>query len=179
MPNATRSDTKRSSADTAPRRYANRHHLTLVATDGDKAKLAFSIRIDDIAVSISSPSVAEGTAPATLTSEVTLNQATGRTVTVAYGVDGTDYTTVAGRTGMAETVTVMSRRAVTVVACTSSLIDALDSAGHRRGIVVHVHVGDGDGGGIAAVIVGRHQHDGCRWRRSGRSRSCSCSSCRD
>ena len=82
---------------------------TLVATDADsdKAELAFSIRIDDITVSISSPSVSEGAAPATLTFAVTLNQAAGRTVTVAYGVDGTDpgtatagtdYTTVAGGT---------------------------------------------------------------------------------
>ena len=77
------------------------------ATDGDKAELRFSIRIDDIAVSISSPSVSEGAAPATLTFAVTLNRAAGRTVTVAYGVDGTDpgtatagtdYTTVAGGT---------------------------------------------------------------------------------
>lgn len=53
----------------------------LVDTDGDKAELRFSIRIDDIAVSISSSSVSEGAAPATLTFKVTLNQATGRTVT--------------------------------------------------------------------------------------------------
>ena len=59
---------------------------TLAATDadGDKGTLRFSIEIEEIAVSISSPSVAEGATGATATLEyaVTLNRAPGRQVTV-------------------------------------------------------------------------------------------------
>ena len=83
---------------------------TLAATDGDgdRATLRFSIEIEEIAVSISSPSVAEGAtgATATLKYAVTLNRAPGRQVTVAYAAasnpgtatSGTDYTAITGGT---------------------------------------------------------------------------------
>ena len=83
---------------------------TLAATDadGDKGTLRFSLEIEDIAVSISSPSVAEGAAGATATLEydVTLNRAPGRQVTVDWAAaanpgtasSGTDYTAITGGT---------------------------------------------------------------------------------
>ena len=83
---------------------------TLAATDGDgdRATLRFSIEIEEIAVSISSPSVAEGAtgATATLKYAVTLNRVPGRQVTVAYAAasnpgtatSGTDYTAITGGT---------------------------------------------------------------------------------
>ena len=83
---------------------------TLAATDadGDKATLRFSIEVEEIAVSISSPSVTEGAAGATATLEydVTLNQAPGRQVTVNWAAaanpgtasSGTDYTAITGGT---------------------------------------------------------------------------------
>ena len=85
-------------------------NYTLAATDGDgdRATLRFSIEIEEIAVSISSPSVAEGAtgATATLKYAVTLNRAPGRQVTVAYAAasnpgtatSGTDYTAITGGT---------------------------------------------------------------------------------
>ena len=85
-------------------------NYTLAATDadGDKGTLRFSLEIEDIAVSISSPSVAEGATGATATLEyaVTLNRAPGRQVTVAYAAaanpgtatSGTDYTAITGGT---------------------------------------------------------------------------------
>ena len=83
---------------------------TLAATDadGDKATLRFSLEIQEITISISSPSVAEGAAGATATLEydVTLNQAPGRQVTVDWAAaanpgtasSGTDYTAITGGT---------------------------------------------------------------------------------
>ena len=83
---------------------------TLAATDGDgdRATLRFSIEIEEIAVSISSPSVAEGAtgATATLKYAVTLNRAPGRQVTVNWAAaanpgtatSGTDYTAITGGT---------------------------------------------------------------------------------
>ena len=83
-------------------------NYTLVATDGDgdKAELRFSIEIEEIAVSISSPSVAEGAAgeTAALPFAVTLNRAPGRQVTVDWAADadpgtaasGADYTAFSG-----------------------------------------------------------------------------------
>ncbi len=85
-------------------------NYTLVATDGDgdKAELRFSIEIEEIAVSISSPSVAEGAAgeTATLPFAVTLNRAPGRQVTVGWAAaadpgtaaSGADYTAFSGGT---------------------------------------------------------------------------------
>ncbi len=83
---------------------------TLAATDadGDRATLRFSIEIEEIAVSISSPSATEGAADGTATLEydVTLNRAPGRQVTVDYAAaadPGTaeadaDYATITGGT---------------------------------------------------------------------------------
>ena len=83
---------------------------TLAATDGDgdKATLSFSLEIQEITVSISSPSAAEGAAGATATLEydVTLNRAPGRQVTVDWAAatnpgtasSGTDYTAITGGT---------------------------------------------------------------------------------
>ena len=85
-------------------------NYTLVATDGDgdKAELRFSIEIQGLSFSISSPSVTEGAAgeTATLDYDVTLNRAPGRQVTVEYSAatnpgtasSGTDYTAFAGDT---------------------------------------------------------------------------------
>ncbi len=85
-------------------------NYTLVATDGDgdKAELRFSIEIEEIAVSISSPSVAEGAAGGTaaLPFAVTLNRAPGRQVTVDWAAaadpgtaaSGADYTAFSGGT---------------------------------------------------------------------------------
>ncbi len=83
-------------------------NYTLVATDGDgdKAELRFSIEVEEIAVSISSPSVSEGAAgeTAALPFAVTLNRAPGRQVTVDWAADadpgtaasGADYTAFSG-----------------------------------------------------------------------------------
>ena len=83
-------------------------NYTLVATDGDgdKAELRFSVEIEEIAVSISSPSVAEGAAgeTAALPFAVTLNRAPGRQVTVDWAAaadpgtaaSGADYTAFSG-----------------------------------------------------------------------------------
>ena len=83
---------------------------TMAATDadGDSGTLTFSIEIEEIAVSISSPSVAEGAAgtTATLEYDVTLHRVPGRQVTVAYAAaadpgtatSGTDYTAITGGT---------------------------------------------------------------------------------
>ena len=85
-------------------------NYTLVATDGDgdKAELRFSIEIQGLSFSISSPTVTEGAAgeTATLDYDVTLNRAPGRQVTVEYAAatnpgtasSGTDYTAFAGDT---------------------------------------------------------------------------------
>ena len=85
-------------------------NYTLIATDGDgdKAELRFSIEIEEIAVSISSPSVSEGAAgeTAALPFAVTLNRAPGRQVTVDWATDvdpgtaasGVDYTAFSGGT---------------------------------------------------------------------------------
>ena len=85
-------------------------NYTLAATDGDgdRATLRFSIEIEEIAVSISSPSVAEGEADgaAILKYGVTLNRAPGRQVTVDYAAaadPGTaeadaDYAAITGGT---------------------------------------------------------------------------------
>ena len=85
-------------------------NYTLVATDGDgdKAELRFSIEIQGLSFSISSPSVTEGAAgeTAALDYDVTLNRAPGRQVTVDYAAatnpgtasSGTDYTAFAGDT---------------------------------------------------------------------------------
>ena len=85
-------------------------NYTLVATDGDgdKAELRFSIEIEEIAVSISSPSVSEGAAgeTAALPFAVTLNRAPGRQVTVDWAAaadpgtaaSGADYTAFSGGT---------------------------------------------------------------------------------
>ena len=85
-------------------------NYTLVATDGDgdKAELRFSIAIEEIAVSISSPGVAEGAAgeTAALPFAVALNRAPGRQVTVDWAAAanpgtaaaGADYTAFSGGT---------------------------------------------------------------------------------
>ena len=86
-------------------------NYTLAATDadGDKATLRFSLEIEDIAVSISSPSAAEGAADGAamiLKYGVTLNRAPGRQVTVDYAAaadPGTaeadaDYAAITGGT---------------------------------------------------------------------------------
>ena len=87
-----------------------RANYTLVATDGDgdKAELRFSVEIQEIVLSISSPSVAEGAAGGTaaLPFAVTLNRAPGRQVTVDWAADadpgtaasGADYTAFSGGT---------------------------------------------------------------------------------
>ncbi len=96
-----------SGAPTTAQAAAN---YTLVATDGDgdKAELRFSIEIQGLSFSISSPSVTEGAAgeTAALDYEVSLNRAPGRQVTVDYAAaadpgtasSGTDYTAFAGDT---------------------------------------------------------------------------------
>ena len=96
-----------SGTPTAAQAAAN---YTLAATDadGDKVTLRFSLEIEEITVSIDSPSVAEGATGATATLEyaVTLNRAPGRQVTVAYAAaadpgtatSGTDYTAITGGT---------------------------------------------------------------------------------
>ena len=93
-----------------PTAVQGRTNYTLVATDGDgdKAELRFSIEIEEIAVSISSPSVSEGSAgeTATLPFAVTLNRAPGRQVTVDWAAaadpgtaaSGVDYTAFSGGT---------------------------------------------------------------------------------
>ena len=85
-------------------------NYTLAATDadGDRATLRFSIEIEEIAVSISSPSATEGAADgaAILKYAVTLNRAPGRQVTVDYAAaadPGTaeadaDYAAITGGT---------------------------------------------------------------------------------
>ena len=85
-------------------------NYTMVATDadGDSGRLTFSIEIEEITVSISSPSATEGAAGATATLEydVTLHRVPGRQVTVAYAAaadpgtatSGTDYTAITGGT---------------------------------------------------------------------------------
>ena len=86
-----------SGAPTAAQSAAN---YTLVATDGDgdKAELRFSIEIQEIVLSISSPSVAEGAAgeTAALPFAMTLNRAPGRQVTVDWAADADPGTAVSG-----------------------------------------------------------------------------------
>ncbi len=96
-----------SGAPTTAQAAAN---YTLVATDGDgdKAELRFSIEVQGLSFSISSPSVTEGAAgeTAALDYEVSLNRAPGRQVTVEYAAaadpgtasSGSDYTAFAGDT---------------------------------------------------------------------------------
>ena len=93
-----------------PTAVQGRTNYTLVATDGDgdKTELRFSIEIEEIAVSISSPSVSEGAAGGTaaLPFAVTLNRAPGRQVTVDWAAaadpgtaaSGVDYTAFSGGT---------------------------------------------------------------------------------
>ena len=101
-----------------PTAAQGRTNYTLTATDGDgdSGTLRFSIEVQEITASISSPGVTEGAAggTATLEYDVTLNRAPGRQVTVAYAAaadpgtasSGTDYTAISGGTltfGAAET----------------------------------------------------------------------------
>ena len=90
-----------SGTPTAAQAAAN---YTLAATDadGDKATLRFSIEIEEITVSIDSPSVTEGDSGSTdLTFTATLSTASAQEVTVDYAdagtgtaTSGTDYTAI-------------------------------------------------------------------------------------
>ena len=94
-----------SGTPTAAQAAAN---YTLAATDadGDKATLSFSIEIEEISVSIDSPSVTEGDSGSKdLTFTATLNKASTQQVTVDYAdagtgtaTSGTDYTAITGGT---------------------------------------------------------------------------------
>ena len=94
-----------SGTPTAAQAAAN---YTLAATDadGDKATLRFSLEIQEITVSIDSPSVTEGDSGSTdLTFTATLSKAGTEQVTVDYAdagtgtaTSGTDYTAITGGT---------------------------------------------------------------------------------
>ena len=85
-----------------PTAAQGRTNYTLTATDadGDSGTLRFSIEVQEITASISSPGVTEGAAggTATLEYDVTLNRAPGRQVTVAYAAAADPGTASSGPT---------------------------------------------------------------------------------
>ena len=142
-----------SGTPTAAQASAN---YTLVATDGDgdKAELRFSVEIQELRFSVSSPSVAEGAAgeTATLDYDVTLNRTPGRQVTVAYAAatnpgtasSGTDYTAFAGGTLTFASAETSKTVTVTVTG------DALDEPNET----IRIALSNPDGAALGSASVG-------------------------
>ena len=139
-----------------PTSTQGRTNYTLVATDADRerATLRFSIQVQDLLFSVSSPTVAEGAAgeTAALDYDVTLNRTPGRQVTVAYAADtnpgtassGTDYTAFAGGTLTFASTETSKTITVTVTG------DALDEPNET----IRIALSNPDGAVLGSASVG-------------------------
>ena len=139
-----------------PTSTQGRTNYTLVATDADseRATLRFSIQVQDLLFSVSSPTVAEGAAgeTAALDYDVTLNRTPGRQVTVAYAAatnpgtasSGTDYTAFAGGTLTFASTETSKTITVTVTG------DAMDEPNET----IRIAISNPDGAVLGSASVG-------------------------